>query len=57
MRDGLDVAVKVEFAEGGKPEYPEKTLGVRLRSTKISSHAEPRIRSWVVEVGGATDDH
>ena len=34
-----------------------KTLGVRLRSTNLSPRAEPRTRSRVVEVGGATDDH
>ena len=27
----------VDITEGGKPEYPEKTLGVILRSTNLSS--------------------
>ena len=35
---------------------PEKTLGIRLRSTNFSPRAKPRTRSRVVEVGGAIDD-
>ena len=34
-----------------------KILKVRLRSTNLSPHAEPRIRTRVVEVGGANDYH
>ena len=34
-----------------------KNLEVRLISTNLSQHAEPRIRTRVVEVGGANDDH
>ena len=50
--------MKVEFAEGGKPEYPEKNpVCVRLRSTNLSPRAEPRTRCRVVEVGGATYYH
>ena len=33
------------------------TLEVRLRLTNLSSHAELRIRTQVVEVGGANDAH
>ena len=32
----------VDFAEGGKPEYPEKTLAVRLRSTNLIQREENR---------------
>ena len=39
-----------DFAEGGKLEILEKTLGVRLRSTNFRSRAENQSR--VVEVGG-----
>ena len=34
----------------------KKPLGDRLRSTNLSSHAEPGTRSRIVEVRGATDD-
>ena len=47
----------VDFAEGGKLEYPEKTLGVRVRSTNLCLRAELRNRTRDVEVGGASDDH
>ena len=44
---------EVEFAQGGKPEYPEqKSLGVKLRLTNLSPLAEPKTRSRIVEVGG-----
>ena len=42
--------------EGNRNTW-KKTLGVRLRSTYLSPSAEPRTRSGVVEVGGATDDY
>ena len=41
-----DVGVLVGFAEGGKPEYPEKTP---RSQTSLSQSAEPGNRSWVVE--------
>ena len=41
--DGLDVDVKVEFAEGGKPEYQEKNPRIRLRSTNVGQREEPRL--------------
>ena len=56
LLNGLDLGMKVEFAEGGKPEYLEKTLGVRLRLTNLSPCAEPGNQSWVVEVESTTDD-
>ena len=47
------------LAEGRRTRVPgsRKTLEVRLRSTNLSTHAEPRIRTRVVEVEGTNDDH
>ena len=49
--------MKVEFAEGGKPEYPEKKPRSQIEIDKSQPKGRPRIGSQVVKVGGATDDH
>ena len=56
MLDGSDFSVKVEFAEGGKPEYLEKNPRSQIE-TNLSPLTEPRTRSQIVEVGGVSYDH
>ena len=34
LLDSSDLGVKVEFAEGGKPEYPEKTPQSQIEINK-----------------------
>ena len=41
------VVVGVDYAKGGKPEYLQKTLRVRLRLTNLSPRAEPSIQFQV----------
>ena len=43
--------------EENQLEYPEKNLGVRLRSIILSQCVEHRTQSGIMEVGGVTDDH
>ena len=43
--DGTDFGVKLDSTEGGKPKIPEKKPWVRLRSTNLSPHANPRNRT------------
>ena len=49
------LGVKLEFAEGGKPEYPGEKPSESDWDRQISAHV--RTRSRIVEVGGATDVH
>ena len=54
----MELAGSQFLAEGGNPEYPEKNPRSQIEINKIlSPHAEPRIQTRVVEVGGVNDDH
>ena len=41
--DGSDVGVKVDFAEGGKPEYPEKNPRSQIEMDKSQPTYQSRI--------------